>query len=136
MNIKEEVLKRIKSKYGARKVHRDGVVYDSRSEARRGAELALLQRAGEIRNLRRQVPYELIPVQREQDTVGARGAVHKGHVIEKAVYYVADFVYDEKTADGWQEVVEDVNGFKTHDYIIKRKVMMWRYGIRIREVKA
>lgn len=129
-------MKRIKSKYGSRKVHRDGVIYDSRSEARRGAELALLQRAGEIRNLRRQVPYELIPVQREQDTVGARGAVHKGHVIEKAVFYVADFVYDEKTADGWQEVVEDVKGFKTHDYIIKRKLMLWRYGIRIREVKA
>lgn len=54
------------SKYGSRKVHRNGTVYDSRAEARRGAELALLQRAGEIRKLRRQVPYELIPVQREQ----------------------------------------------------------------------
>lgn len=129
-------MKRINSKYGSKKVHRDGVVYDSRSEARRGAELALLQRAGEIRNLRRQVPYELIPVQREPDTIGARGAVNAGKVIEKAVGYVADFVYEEKTTDGWQEVVEDVKGFRTHDYIIKRKLMLWRYGIRIREVNA
>lgn len=129
-------MKRINSKYGSRKVHRDGVVYDSRSEARRGAELAILQRAGEIRNLRRQVPYELIPVQREKDTIGARGAVHKGRVIEKSVGYVADFVYEERTADGWREVVEDVKGFRTHEYIIKRKLMLWRYGIRIREVRS
>lgn len=124
------------SKYGSRKVHRNGAVYDSRAEARRWAELALLERAGEIRNLRRQVPYELIPVQREPDTIGARGAVHKGHVIEKAVFYIADFVYEERTADGWREVVEDVKGFRTHEYIIKRKLMLWRYGIRIREVSA
>lgn len=124
------------SKYGSRKVHRGGFVYDSRAEARRGAELALLERAGEIRNLRRQVPYELVPVQREPDTIGARGAVHAGKVIEKAVGYVADFVYEERTADGWREVVEDVKGFKTHEYIIKRKLMLWRYGIRIREVRS
>lgn len=75
-------------------------------------------------------------MQREPDTIGVRGAVHAGKVIEKAVGYVADFVYEEKTTDGWQEVVEDVKGFRTHDYIIKRKLMLWRYGIRIREVKA
>ena len=124
------------SKYGSRKVHRNGAVYDSRAEARRGAELSLLERAGEIRNLRRQVPYELVPAQREPDTIGSRGAVHAGKVIEKAVGYVADFVYEERTADGWHEVVEDVKGFKTHEYIIKRKLMLWRYGIRIREVRA
>lgn len=124
------------SKYGSRKVHRNGAVYDSRAEARRGAELALLERAGEIRNLRRQVPYELLPAQREPDTIGARGAVHAGRVIEKAVGYVADFVYEERTAEGWREVVEDVKGFRTHEYIIKRKLMLWRYGIRIREVRA
>lgn len=124
------------SKYRSRKVHRNGTVYDSRAEARRGAELALLERAGEIRNLRRQVPYELVPAQREPDTIGALGAVHAGRVIEKAVGYVADFVYEERIADGWREVVEDVKGFKTHDYIIKRKLMLWRYGIRIREVRA
>lgn len=108
-----------KSKYGNRKVFRDGVTFDSKKEARRWSELLLLEKAGAIQNLQRQVRYELIPSQRID-----------GRVVERAVHYVADFVYEQ---DG-VTLVEDTKGFKTPDYIIKRKLMLWRHGIRIREV--
>ena len=119
-----------RTKYGSKKVTRDGVTYDSVKEYRRFCELSLLLRAGAITELRRQVEYELIPAQREPDTVGVRGGVKKGKVIEHAVKYVADFVYKENG----KEIVEDTKGFKTKDYIIKRKLMLWVHGIRIKEI--
>lgn len=108
-----------RSKYGNRKVQRDGMTFDSKKEARRWSELLLLEKAGAIQNLQRQVRYELIPSQRIA-----------GKVVERACNYIADFVYEE---DG-QTVVEDTKGFKTPEYIIKRKLLLWRHGIRIREV--
>ena len=82
--------------------------------------------------MRRQVKYILIPVQREPDTKGPRGGVKKGKVIEREVTYYADFVYKD-LATG-ETVVEDTKGIRTHDYIIKRKLMLYVHGIRIREV--
>ena len=102
------------SKYRNRKTVYDGITFDSQREANRYAELKLLERAGEISDLKLQVPFELIPKQPG----------------ERAVKYIADFVYTE---DG-QTVVEDVKGKKTRDYIIKRKLMLWRHGITIKEV--
>ena len=72
-----------KSKYGARKTEFDGLVFESKHEAMRWRELALLQRAGEIADLQRQVKYILVPAQVGDD----------GKVAERAVIYVADFVY-------------------------------------------
>lgn len=118
------------SKYHSKKVIVNGVTYDSQREYRRFCELSLLQRAGAITELQRQVEFELIPAQREPDTVGVRGGIRKGRVIEYAVKYVADFVYYENG----KKVVEDTKGFKTKDYIIKRKLMLWVHGIRIREI--
>ena len=119
-----------KNKYGNRKIVHGGESFDSQKEYRRYCELLLLQRAGAITELQRQVPFELIPAQREPDTVGKRGGAIKGKVIEKAVNYFADFVY---TQDG-KTVVEDTKGVKTKDYIIKRKLMLYVYNIKIREV--
>jgi hypothetical protein len=99
-------------------------------EARRFRELSLLQRAGEISDLEIQKEYMLIPAQREPDTLGKRGAICKGKVIEQAVKYKADFVYKENG----ETVVEDTKGVKTKDYIIKRKLMLYIHGIRIREI--
>jgi hypothetical protein len=93
--------------------------------------LKLLEQAGEIKDLRRQVKYILIPAQREPDTVGKRGGVKRGKLIEREVYYAADFVY--KTKDG-SVVVEDTKGFRTKDYVLKRKLMLWVLGIRIQEI--
>lgn len=117
-------------KYGSKKVRIDGIIFDSKKEARRYHELKLLQRAGEISGLELQKTFELIPAQREPDTIGVRGGIKKGKVIEQAVKYVADFVYTENG----QTVVEDTKGFRTKDYIIKRKLMLYVHGIKIREV--
>lgn len=117
-------------KYGNKKVRYQGAVYDSRKEARRFAELSLLLRAGKITDLQTQVKFVLIPTQREPDAVGVRGGIKKGKVIEKECAYYADFVYKENGVT----VVEDTKGFRTTDYIIKRKLMLFVHGIRITEI--
>lgn len=122
-------------KYHNRKTVVDGIVFDSRREARRYGELKLLERIGRITELRLQVPFELVPVQRAISTsVYKRGAkagqLKPGTVIESAVKYVADFTYIE---DG-KLIVEDTKGAKTKDYIIKRKLMLYIHNIKIREV--
>lgn len=118
------------NKYKNKKVVIDGLVFDSKREAKRYGELLLLEKVGAITNLQRQVKYVLIPAQREPDTVGARGGIHKGKLIEKECAYFADFVYQQ---DG-ETVVEDTKGMRTTDYVIKRKLMLYRHGIRIREI--
>ena len=110
-----------RSKYGAKKTMVDGIVFDSRKESRRYAELKLLQKAGEISNLELQKKFLLIPSQK----LG-------GKVVERECSYVADFVYtDTKTGN---IVVEDTKGIKTKDYIIKRKLMLYVHGIKISEI--
>lgn len=106
-------------KYRARKTEVDGIVFDSKLEAHRYRELQLLERAGEISDLQRQVKYELIPSQKLD-----------GKVVERAVTYVADFVYLENN----KLVVEDTKGVRTKDYIIKRKLMLYVHHIRVKEV--
>ena len=105
--------------------------FDSVKEYRRFCELSLLEKAGAITELQRQVEFELIPVQREPNTIGVRGGIKQGKVIEKKCSYIADFVYTENG----EKVVEDTKGFKTKDYVIKRKLMLWVHGIRIKETK-
>jgi len=114
-----------KSKYGNKKTEIDGVVFDSFKEGNRFKELTLLQRAGEINELKLQEPFELIPALREPDTVGKRGGIKKGKTIENAVIYKADFVYFDNKKQ--RMIVEDSKGFKTKDYIIKRKLMKQIY---------
>ena len=123
------------NKYNAKKVSVDGIEFDSKKEARRYQELLLLQKAGEIYMLERQKVYELLPAQREPDTVGKRGGVIKGKLLERAVEYVADFVYTDKNG---KTVVEDVKGFREGGayavFVLKRKLMLYRYGMKIIEV--
>lgn len=120
------------SKYYNRKVRTvDGFIHDSKREARRWNELLLLQRAGHIKDIKRQVKFVLIPAQYEQGTIGKRGGVKKGKLIEREVSYIADFVYNDNYG---QTIVEDTKGFKTKDYIIKRKLLLWVHGIRIKEI--
>ena len=118
------------NKYHSKKVVVNGEKFDSRKEYRRFCELSLLLRAGAITELQRQVEFELIPAQRGPDTVGVRGGLKRGKLLEQKCSYVADFVYKENG----NTVVEDTKGFKTKDYIIKRKLMLWVHGIRIREI--
>lgn len=120
----------MKPKYHNQKCSYDGMTFDSKHERDRYCELRLLQKAGVISDLRCQVSFRLISEQRGPDTLGPRGGRRRGRVLEKAVDYVADFVY---VKDG-QTVVEDAKGVRTKDYIIKRKLMLWLHGIRVQEV--
>ena len=121
------------SKYNSRKITRDGITYDSVKEYRRHCELLLLERAGAITDLDRQVNFELIPTQYETfERYGKRGQRLKDgkRCLEQSCNYVADFVYMQ---DG-KKVVEDTKGVKTKDYILKRKMMLFFHGIKIKEV--
>lgn len=103
-----------KNKYGARKVMApDGQKFDSHKEYIRWCELRLLERGHKISDLKRQVRFELIP---KQDG-------------EMACYYVADFTYYQNG----EFIVEDVKGCKTDVYKLKKKLMLWRHGIKIKE---
>lgn len=106
-----------RNKYHARRVGR----HASKKEHDRWGQLTLMQRAGIISQLREQVPYQLIPDQRDK----------AGTVIEHGVRYIADFVYIDGNGD---VIVEDTKGFRTPEYKIKRKLMLFIHGIRIKEV--
>lgn len=121
------------SKYHSRKITVGGITFDSKREAKRYQELYLQQRAGEISGLELQKRFELIPAQYETFArYGKKGQRLKDgqRCIEKAVVYVADFTYQRNG----EMVVEDSKGFRTKDFILKRKLMLWVHGIRIKEV--
>ena len=128
----------MRAKYHSKKIIRNGITFDSLKEYRRFCELSLLERAGTIADLQRQVEFELIPAHFEEIPTGEiykRGdrkgqPKYKRVCVEQSVKYVADFVYIENGV----KVVEDTKGFRTKDYILKRKMMLHFHGIRIREV--
>ena len=103
------------SKYHNKKVTVDGITFDSIKEAERWKTLRLMERAGEIVGLNRQVKIELVP---------------KSNLF-RAVYYVADFVYFDKRKG--KTVYEDVKGMKTDVYKLKKKLLYWRHQIEITE---
>ena len=106
------------SKYKNKKTTVDGIEFDSKKEAKRYQELLLMQRAGIITDLKRQVPYVLVP------------AFNLNKKRYRAMTYIADFVYKENG----KEVVEDAKGFRTEVYKIKKKLMAYLYQIDIKEV--
>lgn len=117
-----------KSKYNSRKIVRDGMKFDSLKEYRRWKELALLQQAGQISGLQRQVKFVLIPAQYEEIPDPKTGKI-KRKCVERECTYRADFVY---LKDG-EKVVEDSKGFRTPDYKIKKKLMLYMHKIKILE---
>lgn len=108
-----------------------GITFDSKKEAERYRELKELEALGEIRDVKCQVKFLLIPAQREPDKVGKRGGIVKGALIEREVSYRADFTYFTRDDE---LVVEDVKGMRTPEYILKRKLMLYMAGIRIKEI--
>lgn len=105
------------SKYRARKTVVDGIQFDSAKEAKRYTELRDMERAGEIQELRLQVPFEILP-SFECDGVKYRG-----------MKYIADFVYYRNGV----RLVEDVKGAKTPEYRMKKKLMAYMNHINIKE---
>ena len=108
----EEVALRLRAK-----IEIDGIKFDSRKEGSRWIELKMLEKSGSIKNLERQKRFEIVPKTKD----------------ERAVYYIADFVYEQ---DG-KLVCEDVKSPATRKdkiYIIKRKLFKYNYpGYEFRE---
>ena len=134
----KNVGRRTKSKYRSREITRDGMTFDSIKEYRRFCELTLLEKAGSITDLKRQVEFELIPSQFEEIPTGEfykRGEKKgmpkmKRVCVEQSVKYLADFTYTENG----KTIVEDTKGFKTKEYILKRKMMLYLKGIKVQEI--
>lgn len=101
-----------KNKFHAQKTNVNGVVYDSKKEAKRAVELQYLERIGQIQDLRQQVEFVL------QD-----GFVNNEGKKIRAIVYVGDFCY---TQDG-VKIIEDTKGFRTKEYSIKKKLLMYKY---------
>lgn len=107
-----------RAKYRNVKTEVDGLKFDSKKEAKRWIELKQLLDAGRISNLMRQVMFQLVP----QVVLDGRK--------QQPVKYVADFQYQL----GDQIVVEDVKGFKTPEYRMKRKMMKAFLNIEVQEI--
>ena len=123
------------NKYHAQKTpSRDGIIHDSKKEARRWDYLNMLQKAGKISDLQRQVPYELIPAQYEcfeRYSKAGRRLKDGRRCVERPVTYIADFQYINEQGE---TIVEDAKGVYTNEYVIKRKLMRYIKGITIVEV--
>jgi hypothetical protein len=109
------------SKYRNRKCEHEGMTFDSKRELKRWLELRLRERAGEIRDLQRQVPFVLA----DRVDLGEKR-------IKPALRYYADFVYVE-TATG-DKVVEDAKGKVVPEYRTKKHLMASVHKLIIREV--
>lgn len=116
-----------KSKYMANTTHAYGRLFASKAEAMRYSELYLLEKAGEISELRMQVDF---PLKAPENSGLYSDAVRteKGAIMR----YRADFVYIDASG---KKVVEDVKGFPTPEFKIKRELMRMFYGINIRVLK-
>jgi hypothetical protein len=112
----------IYSKYKAKKTEIDGIIFDSKAEAKRYQELKLIERAGQIKNLSLQPRFML-----QEGFVNT----HTGKK-ERAIEYVSDFMYLENNVI----IVEDVKGMKTSDYKIKRKLFIHQYQDKYKHIET
>lgn len=101
------------SKYRSKKIIIDGISFDSKREGNRYLELKLLERAGKIKDLKLQQQFELQPSFRKN-----------GRTI-RAITYIADFTYFD--LETMRNVVEDVKGYKTDVYMLKKKMFEFKY---------
>ena len=114
------------NKFGAKKIVTSEGKFDSEREYARWCELKLLQRAGYITELRRQVHFVVIQEQREHGD--------QGKLLERRTEYIADFVYRENG----KTIVEDVKGYKKGAayelFVMKRKLMLKEFHIQVKEI--
>lgn len=110
------------NKYGNRKITTSDGTFDSLREFRRWQELKLLERAGQIYDLRRQVPFLIVPKQLDKN----------GKLVFREVKYIADFAYREKGSATL--TVEDAKGVRTEVYKLKKKLLYYRYQLKIKEI--
>lgn len=103
------------------RTYKDGTVFASAGELARWDHLLYVQREGEIRNLKRQVPFVL-----------QESFIHKQWGDVSHLLYVADFTYTNisfRRGIGEREIVEDSKGGHLTDiYKIKRKLFLYKYA--------
>lgn len=109
-------------KYKAKKVVVDGITFDSKKEARRYQELKLLEKAGVIKGLVLQPCFLLQDKFKYKDKT------------ERKIKYIADFQYYVVKDKRW--VIEDVKGYKTDVYKLKRKLFLKRYGDKFEFIES
>ena len=124
-----------RSKYGNRKViDGNGNKFDSKKEKDRYCELLMMEKAGLIQNLQRQVHFELLPAMYENVVIELKTKFKEERkCVYRATEYIADFTYIQ---DG-QEIVEDVKAsihFQDPVYKLKKKMMYYIHNIKIKEV--
>lgn len=117
-----EKVQRKGQKYGNEKVIDRGQKFDSKAEHRRFLYLELLEKAGEISDLKLQVEFELIPELKKPS--GGK---------ERPTHYRADFTYKDRHG---HLIVEDVKGAVTPEFRMKRKLMLHVFGIEIQEIRS
>lgn len=101
------------SKYKNKKVVVDGHKFDSIKESHRYCELKLLKRAGKIKDLELQPKFELIPtIRTDIETL-------------PKISYIADFMYQD--CESGKMIVEDVKGYKTDVYLLKKRLFLQKY---------
>lgn len=112
---------KVTSKYHSKKVILDGIEFDSKKEAKRYSELKLLERAGQIKDLELQKVFELQP------------SFKKNGKTYRKTTYKADFCYFDNEKGKY--IVEDVKGFKTEVYKLKKKMFEYKYqDLELKEI--
>ena len=106
------------NKYKNKKVEYDGIKFDSIKEKNRYIGLKQMEKLGIIKNLQRQVKYELQP-----------SFKFNGKTI-RSINYIADFVYIQDDI----EIIEDVKGIRTKEYLLKKKMFIYKYQKEIKEI--
>lgn len=101
------------NKYKNKKIVIDGIKFDSQKEGKRYLQLKLLKRAGEIKDLELQKEFILQP------------SFKKNNKSYRKITYKADFCYFDNRKGKY--IVEDVKGFKTEVYRLKKKVFEYKY---------
>lgn len=112
-NFLKGMTKTTSNKYHNKKVMINGIKFDSKKEANRYMQLKMLEKAGEIRDIELQKSFELQPTFR------------KNNKTYRKIVYIADFCYFN-IKDG-KYIVEDIKGFKTKEYMLKKKMFEYRY---------
>lgn len=123
-----------KQKFKNKKTTIDNIVFDSKREGQRWLFLKEKEKAGEISNLQRQVKFELIPPIYEEQTIQLKTkekVINK--LLQKGIYYICDFQY-EKDGEVITEDIKIAPHLIPKEYLLKEKLMFWKYRIRIKRV--
>lgn len=138
-------MRRFAGKFNNKKMSTPDGEFDSKGEWQRWLWLKEAEKRGEIRDIRRQVKFTLIPTQYRTEIVQLKTKTKKvQRVAEREVTYTADFVYlkfvqkpDVLMGENeyWEQVVEDFKGFPNDRWPLKKAMMLYFHGIAIREVK-